>query len=55
MWYLNVLVMTAHIGYSFCYGIAVWRQLAMRGVEDAAPYEGREFDMPQQFGAVFYA
>jgi hypothetical protein len=39
--------MTAHIGYSFCYDIAVWRQFAMRGVEDAAPYEGREFDMPQ--------
>jgi hypothetical protein len=55
--------MTAHIGYFLCYDITVWRQFAIwdvgdrrRGVEDAAPYEGwRAFDIPQQFGAVFYA
>jgi hypothetical protein len=63
MRYLNILVMMAHIGYSLCHDIAVWRQFAMRGVgdaardvEDAVPYEGvRGFDISQQFRAVFYA
>jgi hypothetical protein len=35
--------MTAHIGYSFCYDIAVWRQLAMRGGVPAAPFPLLEF------------